>query len=412
MPNLSQICSSCGACANICARGAISMQLDAEGFYRPVVDSAKCVQCGACEKVCPWANGVLNPNGASKTPKTVAAYSLDESIRMNSSSGGIFSVLAEKVLDDGGVVAGVAQLDKTHFGHVVVDNKADLAKLRGSKYVQADAGMVYREIRSLLREGRKVLFSGTPCQVAALYSVLGQKTFENLFTVDIVCHGTPSVRVFQKYVEELEKLNSATAESSCFRDKRKGWRLFSMTSSLNTVSGDCFQYSKTLREDKFLNVFLKNICLNTSCVDCHYGKLPRVADISLGDYWNIACVHPEMDDDKGTSVVLLNTAHGETLFNSISDKLKICDSFLDKAIAGNPCIVRSSIQHPKRAEFFAELDTKSLDELLKKYCPPPSLLVRVYRKCRGILGRSFVGRVKRFFVMRKCQGCAPPKKKA
>lgn len=400
MPNLSQICSSCAACANVCARQAITMELNDEGFYRPVVNFEKCVQCGACEKACPWANGVLNPNGASKTPKTVAAYSLDESIRMNSSSGGIFSVLAEKVLDDGGVVAGVAQLDKTHFGHVVVDNKADLAKLRGSKYVQADAGMVYREIRSLLREGRKVLFSGTPCQVAALYSVLGQKIFENLFTVDIVCHGTPSVRVFQKYVEELERQEQSEVVENVFRDKTDGWKRYSLLHKLANGSQKLVPHG----ESKYMRLFLSRICQNSSCADCRYRKLPRIADITLGDYWGITSVHPEMDDDKGTSVVLLNTAHGETLFNSISDKLKTCDSFLDKAIAGNPCIVRSSIQHPKRAEFFAELDSKSLDELLKKYCPPPSLLVRVYRKCRGILGRSFVGRVKRFFVMRKCQG--------
>ena len=148
-----------------------------------------------------------------------------------------------------------------------------------------------------------------------------------------------------------------------------------------------------------MRLFLSRICQNSSCADCRYRKLPRIADITLGDYWGITSVHPEMDDDKGTSVVLLNTAHGETLFNSISDKLKICDSFLDKAIAGNPCIVRSSIQHPKRAEFFAELDTKSLDELLKKFCPQPSLLVRVYRKIRGILGRSIVGKIKRRLML-------------
>ncbi len=371
------------------------MHLDAEGFYRPVVDSEKCVQCGACEKVCPWANGVLNPNGASKTPKTVAAYSLDESIRMNSSSGGIFSVLAEKFLDDGGVVAGVAQLDKTHFGHVVVDNKADLAKLRGSKYVQADAGMVYREIRSLLREGRKVLFSGTPCQVAALYSVLGQKTFENLFTVDIVCHGTPSVRVFQKYVEDLERQEQSEVVENVFRDKTDGWKRYSLLHKLANGSQNLVSHG----ESKYMRLFLSRICQNSSCADCRYRKLPRIADITLGDYWGITSVHPEMDDDKGTSVVLLNTAHGETLFSSILDKLKICDSFLDKAIAGNPCIVRSSIQHTKRAEFFAELDTKSLDELLKKFCPQPSLLVRVYRKIRGILGRSIVGKIKRRLML-------------
>ena len=383
-----QNCSSCAACANVCARSAISMQLDAEGFYRPVIDSEKCVECGACERACPWNKPVENPNVPDVSPKTVAAYAKDESVRLQSSSGGIFTVLAERVLDDGGVVVGVAQTAPTRFGHIVVDNKADLAKLRGSKYVQADVGFVYREVRSLLKAGRKVLFSGTPCQVAGLYTVLGNAAASaDLFTVDIVCHGTPSVKVFEKYVCELEKEQSALVVSSLFRDKRKGWRLFSMTSSLNTISGDCFQFSRTLREDKFMRVFLQNVCLNSSCFDCRYGKLPRVADISLGDYWNIAGVHPQMDDNKGTSVVLLNTAHGSELFDSVADKIAQCESSVDAAIAGNPCIVRSSKPHPKRAEFFANLDRYSLDQLIKKYCPFPSPLKRIYLRARGVLGR-------------------------
>lgn len=386
-------CSSCGACANVCARGAIAMKLDGEGFFRPVVDSVKCVQCGACERACPWTKDVKNPNVCSENPRTLAAYALDDTIRMKSSSGGIFTALAEKMLDDGGVVVGVAQLDKTRFGHIVVDSKADLDKLRGSKYVQADADLVYREVRSLLKNGRKVLFSGTPCQVAALYSVLGEKEFADLFTVDIVCHGTPSVKVFEKYIGEIEKDKSALVKSSRFRDKRNGWRLYSMTSSLNTISGDCFQFSKTLREDKFMKVFLENICLNKSCADCHYGKVPRIADVTLGDYWNIASVHPEMDDDKGTSVVLLNSAHGEKLFSAISEKVRSCESYLDKAIAGNPCIVHSSKQHPKRAEFFVELDSKSLAKLIKKFCPPTPLLKRIYYRARG-----FAGRIKRKLI--------------
>lgn len=388
MSNLSQICSSCAACANVCARQAITMELNGEGFYRPVVDSEKCVQCGVCEKACPWLNNIINPNLSAEKPRTVAAFVKDESVRMASSSGGIFSVLAEKVLADGGVVAGVAQLDKARFGHVIVDNKADLPKLQGSKYVQANPGLVYKSVRNALREGRKVLFSGTPCQVAALYSVLGKTQYENLYTVDIVCHGTPSVKVWEKFVGETEQSTKGSVKQSFFRDKRLGWRLFSMTNVIEYNAADCFQSSIPMNRDKFMRVFLQNICLNSSCVSCHYGKLPRIADITLGDYWNIARVHPQMDDNKGTSVVLLNTTHGVDIFNSVADQVKYCESAIENAIAGNPCIVRSSIQHPKRAEFFAELDTKSLDELLKKFCPQPSLLVRVYRKIRGILGRS------------------------
>ena len=378
-----QNCSSCAACANACARNAVSMQLDAEGFYRPVIDAEKCVQCGACERICPWNKPVENPNVADVSPKTVAAYAKDESVRLQSSSGGIFTVLAERVLDDGGVVVGVAQTAPTRFGHIVVDNKADLAKLRGSKYVQADVGLVYREVRSLLKAGRKVLFSGTPCQVAGLYAVLGSAASADLFTVDIVCHGTPSVKVFEKYVREMEKTDNSALDSINFRDKSEGWSGYALLHRFRSGKSVSVHHGRS----KYMRLFLSRICQNTSCDDCHYRKLPRIADITLGDYWGISKYHPEMNDNKGTSVVLLNTTPGSMLFESVADNVVQYDSKVEYAIAGNPCIVRSSMPHPKRAEFFANLDKYTLDQLIKKYCPFPSPLKRVYIRVRGLLGR-------------------------
>ena len=377
-----QNCSSCAACANVCARNAISLQLDAEGFYRPVIDAGKCVECGACERACPWNKPIENPNVANVSPKTVAAYAKDEPVRLLSSSGGIFSVLAERILDDGGVVIGVAQTAPTHFGHIVVDNKADLAKLRGSKYVQADVGLVYREVRSLLKAGRKVLFSGTPCQVAGLYSVLGNAASADLFTVDIVCHGTPSVKVFEKFIRELETARKAPFEKVNFRDKSTGWGGYSLSYSF----GDGQPLLEPHARSKYMRLFLSRICQNDSCAECHYRKLPRIADITLGDYWGISKYHPEMNDNKGTSVVLLNTTPGSMLFESVADKVVQCDSKVEYAIAGNPCIARSSKQHPKRAEFFANLDKYSLDQLIKMYCPLPSLPRRMIHRIKRMLG--------------------------
>lgn len=376
-------CSSCGACANICARSAISMQLDCEGFYRPTIDGGKCVQCGACEKVCPWNKSVGNPNLSGESPKTVAAYAKDETIRMESSSGGIFTVLAEKIINDGGIVVGVAQLSPTRYGHIVAEKKEDLVKLRGSKYVQADAGQVYREVRTRLVSGKKVLFSGTPCQVAALYTVLGKAaSSDNLVTIDIVCHGTPSVKVFEKYVGELEKSLGASLDETVFRDKSTGWSGYSLLHGFKDGEKTAIHHGRS----KYMRLFLSRICQNTSCDNCHYRKLPRIADITLGDYWGVSQYHPEMDDNKGTSVVLLNTKHGEELFDSVADGIIQCDSKIEYAIAGNPCIVRSSKQHPKRAEFFADLDKYSLDELVKKYCPLPSLPRRMVRRIKRMLG--------------------------
>lgn len=356
-------CSSCGACANICAHNAISMELDNEGFYRPVIDASKCVKCGLCERTCPWTNIVTNPNQASGTPKTIAAFAKDESIRLESSSGGIFTILAEKILDDGGVVVGVTQTAPTRFGHIVVDNKADLEKLRGSKYVQADTGFVYREICTHLKFGKKVLFSGTPCQVAALYAVLGRSIYNNLYTIDVVCYGTPSVKVFEKYVAELEHKKNDSLQKILFRDKKKGWNQYSLTHFFK--SGEKFSISNT--RSLFMNTMLSNICSNLSCAKCHYRKLPRIADITLGDYWGVAEYHPTMDDNKGTSVVLLNTEHGKVFFDSISNSINQCESKLDYAIAGNPRIVQSTTPHPKRKDFFEFLNQNSLEQLAKKY---------------------------------------------
>jgi coenzyme F420-reducing hydrogenase beta subunit len=357
------------------------MQLDAEGFYRPVIDAEKCVQCGACERVCPWNKPVENPNVADVSPKTVAAYAKNESVRLQSSSGGIFTVLAERVLDDGGVVVGVAQTSPTRFGHIVVENKADLAKQRGSKYVQADVGLVYRVVRSRLKAGRKVLFSGTPCQVAGLYAVLGSVASADLFTVDIVCHGTPSVKVFEKYVREMEKMGDSALDGVNFRDKSEGWSGYALLHRFRSGKSVSVYHGRS----KYMRLFLSCICQNTSCDDCHYRKQPRIADITLGDYWGISKYHPEMDDNKGTSVVLLNTEHGKALFEAVADKVAQCDSKVEYAIAGNPCIVRSSTPHPKRTEFFANLDKYTLDQLIKKYCPYPSPIKRIIGCMRKIL---------------------------
>lgn len=266
-----QNCSSCAACANVCARSAISIQIDAEGFYRPVIDAGKCVECGACERACPWNNPVENTNVADVSPRTVAAYAKDESVRLQSSSGGIFTVLAERIVDDGGVVVGVAQTASTRFGHIVVDNKADLAKLRGSKYVQANVGLVYREVRSLLKAGRKVLFSGTPCQVAGLYAVLGNAAASaDLFTVDIVCHGTPSVKVFEKYVREMEKTGNSVLKNINFRNKTEGWNGYALMHRFASGQTVSVHHNRS----KYMRLFLNRICQNVSCDDCHYRKLP------------------------------------------------------------------------------------------------------------------------------------------
>ncbi len=357
-------CSSCGACANVCAQGAITMQLDKEGFFRPIVEASKCIHCGACEKKCPWTTNVDNPHDSRKNPLTLAAYAKDESIRIHSSSGGVFTILANEILDRRGVVVGVAQLSPTHFGHIVVENKADLAKLQGSKYVQADVGSIYKIVFGLLKKNRQVLFSGTPCQVAALYATLGKfASSKNLFTIDIVCHGVPSVKVFEKYIRELECQKNNLFDSVVFREKNTGWKKYSLLYRFK----DGKRFLENHNQSKYMRLFLSRICQNISCCNCHYRKLPRIADITLGDYWGVAKYHPEMDDDKGTSVVILNNKHGCIFFNSIEEKMILKKTSIDYVVSENPCLIRSGKQHPQRAVFFERLNLETIDELVAHF---------------------------------------------
>ena len=356
-------CSSCAACANACTRNAITMQLDTEGFYRPIIDKEKCISCGVCEKICPWTHNIENPNQAKQVPETFAAHAIDETIRKESSSGGIFSILAEKILEEGGVVVGVAQLEPSRFGHIIVKDKFNLSQFRGSKYVQANVGMVYRDIKKILNDGQKVLFSGTPCQVAALYAILGHIKISNLFTIEVLCSRIPSVKVFENYITALEEKEKTNLERASFRKKDPSWRNFLLSHKFGTT-----EIKVPHKKTPYMRLFLSGLSGNTSCFDCHYRKLPRIGDITLGDFWGIEKFHPEMDDDKGTSVILLNTEHGKALFNTISDKILECKSNIKFATSSNPGLNQHHPKPSKRAQFFRDLDILSLDEITYKYC--------------------------------------------
>lgn len=360
-------CSSCAACENVCPKNAISMRLDDHGFLRPKIDSSKCIRCGLCEKKCPWRGQIFSPNCNFEVPQTYAAYSKDFIIREESSSGGIFSILALEILKQNGFVIGVSQQAPTTYSHIAISDAKELHLLRGSKYIQSYPGKIYRQVKQLLREGKNVLFSGTPCQIAALYSYLEERHYENLWTVDIVCHGTPSMKLLEKYTQESENKTGHKISQLKFRDKVKGWKQFSMTKVIETYNGNNFKESHTLQEDLFLKGFLSNICLNDSCYECKYNGIPRIADITLGDFWGIQKFHPEMDDDKGTSVVLLNNAKGEQLFNLIKKQIVACKSELSKAIDSNPCILKSYTKKSNRNTFFKDIDSLPLKEIISKY---------------------------------------------
>ena len=344
------------------------MQLDHYGFLRPVIDESKCVKCGLCEKKCPWIKQIHSPNCNFEMPVTYAAAAKDPIIRKESSSGGIFSVLAAEILKQKGAVVGVVQQNETTFKHTIIRNENELQLLRGSKYVQASPDLIYRETKELLQENIKVLFSGTPCQIAALYSYLEERHYENLWTIDIVCHGTPSFKLFQKYIHEIETRTKSKVSRSQFRDKITGWKNYSITHFINYYENCSLAESHSSREDLFLKIFLSDICLNESCYNCKYNGIPRLADITLGDFWGIERFHPEMDDNMGTSVILVNNSKGELLFKQIKDQIVFRKSELNKAIVNNPCIIKSYKKNPNRNKFFEDIDNFSLNDLQKNYC--------------------------------------------
>lgn len=372
-------CCGCHACENICPKHCIEMKVDQEGFWYPEIDQTKCINCNLCEKVCPELKQYANPNALQ--PQALGAWNLDEQVRKQSSSGGVFTALAEWIIDQKGIIFGAGFDECLSVIHKKVTTTEELADLRGSKYTQSKIGSTYKEAKECLMQGKKILFIGTPCQIAGLYSYL-QKEYENLYTCDLVCHGVPSPKVFNRYKEYLEGKNNSRVKKVSFRDKKHGWKVFSMALDFENNS----RYIKTLREDPFMLGFLKDKYLRPSCHECTFSTLPRMADISLADYWGVSEKYPELDDDKGTSLLLVNTDKGQKILASCKKQLFMQECDFAHALQHNPCIAGSVKPHPEREQFFKDLDSIPFEELIKKYMSPPSWIRRKISRVRGILG--------------------------
>lgn len=366
-------CCGCNACGNICAKNAITLKEDEEGFWYPEVDMKKCVDCGMCESVCPFLAD-LNPK---KPLATFAAINLDELERKNSSSGGVFSLLARHIIDDGGVVFGAAFDKEWNVSHLSIENTEVLSKLRGSKYVQSQIGSCYRTAKSYLIQGKTVLFSGTACQIAGLNSYL-KKKYDNLVTVDVVCHGVPSPGIWKKYVHLLQAKN--TIEAISFRDKQLGWRNYDFT--VRYIDGTIFRESHN--KNRYMQGFLHDLYLRPACHHCKVKCGRCGSDITLGDFWGIERVLPEFDDNKGVSVVIANTEKGRDIINAISLNLK--EASYKQAVQGNANIEICAFDNKWRPIFWNRyLNSgdlpRSLDYVLFKIKPTiiKRLLQRVLR---------------------------------
>jgi len=361
-------CAGCGACQQICPQNSITMRTDAEGFAYPVIDPNTCTSCGLCSRICPITNQWRNEESVTE-PEAYAAWHLDDSIRAKSSSGGVFSALAKTILSQAGIVFGAAFDEKLQLRHIGIETDSQLENLRGSKYLQSAIGNTFQQAEESLIDGQPVLFSGTPCQIAGLYAYL-QRDYAHLYTSDVFCHGVPSPEVFRKHLQNLELKHQAQVVDYRFRSKHYGWRPYGI--QVEFSNGEVRNTPDML--DPYTRGFLENLYLRPICSVCPFASVTRVADVSIGDFWGIAKYHPELDDNRGISTVLVNTPKGQELFGHCQQELFTRSCALEHVSQG--ALRGPSIASSHRGDFFADLSVLPFGKLQRKYMLSTAKYVR------------------------------------
>lgn len=348
MPNLAskEYCTGCTACASACPKGCITMTAEENGFLFPVIDADQCVSCGLCEKACP----IVNPlKVAENMPKAYAAYSRNERMRLESSSGGVFTELARTVLKDGGAVFGAAYNGQFEVVHICAESESDLAKLRGAKYAQSDLRGIFANVKAQLEQGRRVLFSGTPCQVGGLKAFL-RKDYDNLIAVDFVCHSVPSPMAWREYVKYRTEQdnNGKIPDTINLRSKQSGWTNYQYSNLFAYTDGRT--HVARSGESLYMKLFVGGYINRESCAHCQFKGYGRLSDLTIGDFWGIWDIAPEMDDNKGTSVVLVQSQRGAGLLERIADQLILKPVTLEEASRQNQAMLNISQPNTRRTE--------------------------------------------------------------
>ncbi|MGL6065676.1 MAG: Coenzyme F420 hydrogenase/dehydrogenase, beta subunit C-terminal domain [Cetobacterium sp.] len=366
-------CTGCYGCLNSCpVKGAIDFKKTDEGFYKPFL-TEKCIQCGACKKGCPVINKV-NTN-VKDDLEVYSCWSKDSEIVKNSSSGGIFSELAKEYLANDGVVFG-AKWEDGEIVHSSITKLEGLKDLQKSKYLQSKVETSYLEVKKYLKAGKKVLFVGTPCQIAALNTIVNH---ENLVTVDVICHGIPSYSAYEKYIRENFNLNIKNVTVD-FRNKDTGWENYNLTFK----NKDQIIIQNNHRKDIWFRGFLTDTYLNKPCYNCEFRTLPRVSDITLGDFWRVPA---EVKNNAGTSVVTINSKKGQILFQKISANLEVKKVEWETALKGNPCLYNYKMDSSRREGFYKDFSKLSFNELQKKHFPFPNRYISFVRRGLGFVKR-------------------------
>ena len=359
-------CCGCGACVMRCPKQCIKMYEDSEGFLYPHVKVSDCIDCGLCDKVC----HEIHPYEERYPTKVFAAINKNDEVRLASSSGGIFSLLAERIIKKGGVVFGARFDDNWQVKLDYTESIEGISFFRGSKYVQARTDTAFSDCERFLKENRLVLFSGTPCQIAGLKHFL-LKDYDNLITVDFVCHGTPSPKVWELFIVETISERNNAIKAIRFRDKKdEGWKKYRLAFDFNIDSNaDRITISSPNSENVYMRAFLRNLDLRPSCYNCRAKSGRSGSDITIGDFWGVQEYHPEIDDDKGTSLVMIHTNKGEEAVEM--EHLIIVQSTYQKAIMHNTAIIKSVSPHPNRESFFRRINNcTSLQKLVSDELKP------------------------------------------
>ena len=376
-------CCGCNACGDICPRNAISFKTDEEGFWYPVIDNEKCIDCGMCDKVCPIKTKPQSRSNNVSRPKCFAAEHKSIEVVFNSTTGGMFSALAEGMYSQKGYVGGAIHNEDFSVSHFVSNSRSDLQQLRRSKDLQSNAEGFYKKVKSLLENGERVLVCGVPCQIAALQNYVG-KNYDNLITVDLVCAGVNSPKVWRKYLDYIEEKNGSKIIWTENKSKEYGWN--KLTQKFIFENGE--EYFDTDKTSLFTHGYIvSHLYCRPSCYECEFKGFPRIADITIGDFWGITKHSKNHNSNMGTNLVMINSSKGQRYFDKIKKRVNIEETPLEWALSGNPALTSSiSRLSDKRAEFFEDLEAISFDELVKKYDPvQPSKLRIVLRKIKSDL---------------------------
>ena len=373
-------CTGCAACSICCPKDAIDMIEDREGFLYPHIDQKECDTCGLCIKVCPVQTA--SPIKSKSVPTLYAGWINDKELLRQSTSGGVFSEIARNIIEKDGVVFGAAYDNTMKVRHMAVETFENLQALRGSKYVQSDVADTYAQAEKYLKSGRRVLFSGTPCQIAGLHAAI-RKDHENLMTCELICKGVSSPKVFRMAIDSIEKRYNSKIVDFLFREKSCGWLY--PTVRIAFADGNYLDENHT---DNYFNLgFIKNIYLRPACSQCPIKPGGSMADITLGDFWQLLNYQPSLINREGTSAVLVNTERGRHFVQLSLEHLTLTEcpfSYIEK----ESNLLKSVEPSPERAAFFADIDRLSFEELTRKYIKPRNIIVRKLARIRRIARRK------------------------